>query len=184
MSRIPRRCNNNNNKTALSPSKQKPVNNTKVNNNKKHRANRSPSLEDSDSNLNSVPDGNGSETVPKTPAGCIAARIRSYSALRRSQWKKNGQVCSDGDKENTPCFPANTMSPLEEISNSLMETEVENNSDLTSDVESDEDVLWKMSRRDIGEKEDTIAHAKVGKTLSKEKYIITFKIKLNTCCFA
>lgn len=183
MSRIPRRCNNNNNnKTALSPSKQKPANNTKVNNNKKHRAQRSPSSEESDSNLNSVPDGN--ETVPKTPAGCIAARIRSYSALRRSQWKKNGHVCSDGDKESTPCFPANTMSPLQEISNSLMETEVENNSDLTSDVESDEDVLWKMSRRDIGEKEDTIAHAKVGKTLSKEKYIITVKIKLNTCCFA
>ncbi|KAL9964553.1 hypothetical protein ACROYT_G028208 [Oculina patagonica] len=163
VSRIPRRCNNNNNngnnKTALSPANKKLVKNTKENdNNQNHRAHRSPSLEKSVSDLNAVPVG--SETVPKTPAGCIAARIRSYSALRRSQWKKNGQVCSAGEKENIACSPANTTSPLKEISHSLLAMEQDNNSELNSDVESDEDVLWKMSRKHLDGKEDTIPHAK------------------------
>ena len=162
VSRLPRRCTNNTNnknKTALSTSKKSDKNNAKDSDN-----NRSPSLEKSVSYLNAVPDGN--ETIPKTPAGCIAARIRSYSALRRSQWKKSkkSKDCSDGNKENACCSPPNTTSPLGETGCGLMTTEVENNSDLSSENESDEDILWKMSRRHCNEKED-MAPAKVSEIL-------------------
>lgn len=148
VSRLPRRCannDNNKNKTALSTSNKSDMNNAKDNDN-----NRSLSLEKS-VNLNAVSDGN--ETVPKTPAGCIAARIRSYSALRCSQWKKKSKDCSDSNKENACCSPANT-SPLGETGCGPMTMEVENNSDLSSEVESDEDILWKMNRRHSDEKED------------------------------
>lgn len=159
LSRIPRRCGNkNNDQTDLSPSGKKLVNDTKYNdNNKKNITYTSPSLEKSVSNSNSVPDGN--EMVPKTP-GCIAARIRSYSALRHSQRKKTGQVCSDEDQENSCCSPINTMSPSGEISHNQI-VENNNNSELISDVESDEDILWKMSKRHIDKNEDMIPHAKV-----------------------
>ena len=156
LSRIPRRCANNNkneHKTTSSPS-----NNSDKNDAKDNDDQRSPSLEKS-VNLNDVFDGK--EIIPTTPAGCIAARIRSYSALRRSQWKKNGKDCSsDSNKENTCCSPAKTMSLLEETDCDPMSTEVENNSDLSSENESDEDILWKMSRRHCSEKED-MSHAKV-----------------------
>ncbi|KAJ7390326.1 hypothetical protein OS493_026202 [Desmophyllum pertusum] len=76
----------------LEPPSKKHMNNTKEIDN-----NRSPSLEKSVSDLTAIPNDNG--TVLKTPAGCIAARIRSYSALRRSQWKKNDKVGID--RENT-----------------------------------------------------------------------------------
>lgn len=52
------------------------------------------------------------------------------------------------------------MSPLEESGCGPLSTEMENNSDLSSENESDEDVLWKMSRRHCSEEED-MAHAKV-----------------------
>lgn len=177
VSRIPKRCSNNNkdnNKTDLSPSKKLVYNQKDNDNSQKNITYRSPSLEKSVSNLNSVPDGN--ETVPKTPAGCIAARIRSYSALRRSQRKTKGQVCSDEDKENLCCSPTNTMSTSGEIShNQITGTEVENsnNSELISDVESDEDILWKMSKRHIDKNEDMIPHAKVSEIYVKYT-IITF----------
>ena len=162
VSRIPRRCANKNKHTTASPS-----NNSDKNNAKDHDDHRSPSLEKS-VNLNDVPEGK--ETVPPTPAGCIAARIRSYSALRRSQQKKKGKDCgSDSNKENTLCSPAKTLSPLEETGHDPMSTEVENNSDL-SENESDEDILWKMTRRHCSGKED-MAHTKVSKIgNSKHKY--------------
>ena len=131
MSRIPRRCankNKNQDKTTSSPS-----NNSDKNNAKDNDYNRSPSLEES-VNLNALSDG--IETIPKTPAGCIAARIRSYSALRRSQWKKRSKDCSgDSNKENACCSPAKNMSPLEETGCGPLSTEVENNSDLSSEYE-------------------------------------------------
>lgn len=166
VSRIPRRCANNNKneyKTTSSPS-----NNSDKNDAKDNDDQRSPSLEKS-VNLNDVSDGK--EIIPTTPAGCIAARIRSYSALRRSQWKKNGKDCSsDSNKENTCCSPAKTMSLLEETDCDPMSTEVENNSDLSSENESDEDILWKMSRRHCSEKED-VSHAKLDdKSSYKTKY--------------
>ena len=52
------------------------------------------------------------------------------------------------------------MSLLEETDCDPMSTEVENNSDLSSENESDEDILWKMSRRHCSEKED-MSDAKV-----------------------
>jgi len=151
VSRIPRKCaykNRNQDKTS-SPS------------NKSHKGNakdshdiRTPSLEKS-GNLNAVTDG--SEAIPKTPAGCIAARIRSYSALRRSQRKKKSNDCSsDSNKENTCCSPAKTRSPLDETDCVPMSTEVENISDLSSENESDEDILWKMSRRQCNQEEDML----------------------------
>jgi len=166
-SRIPRRCANNSknkDKTTLSPS-----NNSDENDAKDKENSQSPSLEKS-INLNAAV-SDSSETVPKTPAGCIAARIRSYSALRRSQWKKKTNNCSsDSNKENACCSPAKTMSPLEETGCGLLSTEMENNSDLSSENESDEDVLWKMSRRHCNEEED-MAHAKSDdKSSYKNKY--------------
>ena len=151
MSRIPRRCaNNNKNKDETTSS---PSNTSYKNNAKDNDVNRSPSLEKS-VNLN-VPDSN--ETIPTTP-GCIAARIRSYSALRRSQCKRKTNNCStDSNKENACCSPPKTMSPLEETG---CGPEVVNNSDLSSESESDEDILWKMSRRNFNQEED-MAHAKV-----------------------
>lgn len=164
VSRLPRRCannNNNKNKTALSTSNKSDMNNAKDNDN-----NRSLSLEKNVSYLNAVPDSN--ETVPKTPVGCIAARIRSYSALRRSQWKRKSKDCSDSNKENVCCSPANT-SPLGETGCGPMTTEVENNSDLSSEVESDEDILWKMNRRHSDEKED-MAPTKVSEFRKAHNY--------------
>ena len=158
VSRIPRRCaknDKNKHKTTSSPSNNSDKNETKDNDD-----HQSPSLEKS-GNLNDVPEGK--ETIPKTPAGCIAARIRSYSALRCSQRKKKGKDCSsDINKENALCSPAKTMSLLEETGCDPMSTEVENNSDLSSENESDDDILWKMSRTHCSEKED-MAHAKVSK---------------------
>lgn len=153
VSRIPRRYANKNKHTTASPS-----NNSDKNNAKDHDDHRSPSLEKS-VNLNDVPEGK--ETIPTTPAGCIAARIRSYSALRHSQRKKKGKDCrSDSNKENTLCSPAKTLTPLEETGHYPMSTEVENNSDLSSENESDDDILWKMSRTHCSEKGD-MAHVKV-----------------------
>ena len=166
MSRIPRRCankNKNQDKTTSSP-----LNNSDKNNAKDNDYNRSPSLEES-VNLNALSDG--IETIPKTPAGCIAARIRSYSALRRSQWKKRSKDCSgDSNKENACCSPAKNMSPLEETGCGPVSAEVENNSDLSSEYESDEDILWKMSRRHCNEEEKDIAHAKVSEIRKANNY--------------
>ena len=76
------------------------------------------------------------EVISKTPAGCIAARIRSYSALRRSQCKKNNRewhYASDTVNGKSPL-----TSPLEEVSfNSRVREEGH---------DSDEDILWRMSR--------------------------------------
>lgn len=76
------------------------------------------------------------EEISKTPAGCIAARIRSYSALRRSQCKKNNRewhYASDTVNGKSPL-----TSPLEEVSfNSRVREEGH---------DSDEDILWRMSR--------------------------------------
>lgn len=116
--------------------------------------------------MNDVSDGK--ETIPTTPADCIAARIRSYSALRRSQWKKGKDCSSDCNKENALCSPAKTMSPLEETGCGPISTEVENNSDFSSENESDEDILWKMSRRQCDEKDD-MTYAKVSE-IRKEYY--------------
>ena len=163
VSRIPRRYANNNknkHKTTSSPSNNRDKNDAKDNDD-----HRSPSLEKS-VHLTDVSDGK--ETIPPTPAGCIAARIRSYSALRRSQWRKKGKDCSsDNNKENTCCSPAKTMSPSEESACDPMLTEVENtcSSDLSSENESDEDILWKMSRRHCSEKEDVV-HTKVSEITS------------------
>lgn len=155
-SKIPRPhvSHNNDQKAAKSQS------NNDVENSIKESDKRSPSSEESESDLYVIPDANG--TVPKTPAGCIAARIRSYSALRRSQWKKKDGASSNVDKENTSCSPISTRarSPLGEA----MEEEKEKESDLTSDMESDDDILWKMSRYN-GQKEDTMPHAKVSEIL-------------------
>lgn len=164
VSRIPRRCANKNKHTTTSPS-----NNSDKNDAKDNDDHRSPSLEKS-VNLNDVPACK--ETIPTTPAGCIAARIRSYSALCRSQRrkKKSKDCSSDSNKENTLCSPAKTMSPVEETGHDPMSTEVENNSDLSSENESDEDILWKMTRRHCSEMED-MAHTKVSKIgNSKNKY--------------
>ena len=151
-SRIPRKCankNRNQDKTS-SPSNKSDKDNAKDSHNIK-----SPSLEKS-GNLNAATDG--SEAIPKTPAGCIAARIRSYSALRRSQWKKKSNDCSsDSNKENACCSPAKTRSPLEDTDCVPMSTEVENISDLSSENESDEDILWKMSRRQCNQGEDMVS---------------------------
>lgn len=76
------------------------------------------------------------EVISKTPAGCIAARIRSYSALRRRQCKKNNRewhYASDTVNGKSPLTSA-----LEEVSfNSRVREEGH---------DSDEDILWRMSR--------------------------------------
>lgn len=177
MSRIPRRCTNHNknkDKTTSSPS-----NNRDKSNEKDNDSNRSPSSEKS-VNLNDVPDGN--ETIPTTPAGCIAARIRSYSALRRSQRKKKTNNCSysESSKENTSCSPVKTMSPLGETGCGPVSVELENSPDLSLENESDEDVLWKMSRRHCSEESEDMAHANV--SVIREARI-TVKIADEVFCF-
>lgn len=77
----------------------------------------------------------------KTPANCIAARIRSYSALRQSQWRKN----NIGRSVNSV---ANARSPLEEISFNPKVMEIES--------DDDEDVLWKMSQQSSSEGKDDV----------------------------
>ena len=85
----------------------------------------------------------------KAPADCIASRIRSLSALRRSQWRKNnkGHRKSTCNNENPSTSPVNERSPLGEVSFNPTAMEIDTNSD--------EDILWKMSRhRSPGEKGD------------------------------
>ena len=97
--------------------------------------------------LNPTHDGN--ETIDKTPADCIAARIRSFSALRRSQWRKNnkGRSISTCNNENPSTSPVDGRSPLGEVSFNPTAMEI--------DTGSDEDILWKMSRHcSPGEKGD------------------------------
>ena len=112
-------------------------------------------MEKNASPLNTAPDSN--ETIPKTPAGCIAARIRSYSALRRSQWKKKkNQELSVSDKESA-MPPSNTRSPLGEVSF--------NPKTMEGDTDSDEDILWKMSRRQSAREKENVQDSNVGKIL-------------------
>ena len=93
------------------------------------------------------PTHNGNETIAKTPADCIAARIRSFSALRRSQWRKNNKGCSISNNENPRTPPIDARSPLAEVSSNPTAMEI--------DADSDEDILWKMSTYcSPGEKED------------------------------
>lgn len=75
----------------------------------------------------------------KTPANCVAARIRSYSALRQSQWRKN----NIGRSVNSV---ANVRSPLEEVSFNPKVREIES--------DDDEDALWKMSQQSSSEAKD------------------------------
>lgn len=150
---------NNNKKTAKSQP------NREVVNNENHAGKGSPSLEKNDG----VPDDNIVD--PKTPAGCIAARIKSYSAFRRSQ-KKN-QVRSDVDKENASCSPvdlAAVTSLPEEVSPSSITKGEEKESELNSDPESDEDILWRISRSCNVQKEDSMPDSKVSK-----KYLTIIK---------
>ena len=112
-------------------------------------------MEKNASPLNTAPDSSG--TIPKTPAGCIAARIRSYSALRRSQWKKKkNQELSVSDKESA-MPPSNTRSPLGEVSF--------NPRTMEGDTDSDEDILWKMSRRQSAREKENVQDSNVGKIL-------------------
>ena len=105
----------------------------------KENDNESQVVEESTCYKNASPNGN--ETIPKTPAGCVAARIRSYSALRRSQWKKNNKgQHSVNDNENVS---SPVRSPLEEVSF--------NPRAMKESHESDEDILWKMSRHQMSE---------------------------------
>ena len=83
-----------------------------------------------------------------TPANCIAARIRSYSALRQSQWRKN----NIGRSVNSV---ANARSPLEEISFNPKVMEIES--------DDDEDVLWKMSQQSSSEGKDDVDEPMVSK---------------------
>lgn len=141
---------NNNKKTAKSQP------NREVVNSENHAGKGSPSLEKNDG----VPDDNIVD--PKTPAGCIAARIKSYSAFRRSQ-KKN-QVRSDVDKENASCSPvdpAAVTSLPEEVSPSSITTGEEKESELNS--ESDKDILWRISRSCNVQKEDSTPDSDVSK---------------------
>lgn len=138
--------------------------NKDVVNNGNYAEKRSPSLEKNDG----VPDGNVVD--PKTPADCIAARIKSYSAFRRSQ-KKN-KVRSDVDKENASCSPVDptvTSLPQEVSPTSAMDEEKE--SELNFNTDSDEDILWRMSRGCNVQKEDTTPHYKsVDQSSYKAKY--------------
>ena len=112
-------------------------------------------MEKNASPLNTAPDSNG--TIPKTPAGCIAARIRSYSALRRSQWKKKkNQELRVSDKESA-MSPSNTRSPLGEVSF--------NPRTMEGDTDSDEDILWKMSRRQSAREKENVQDSNVGRIL-------------------
>lgn len=151
---------NNNKKTAKSQP------NREVVNSENHAGKGSPSLEKNDG----VPDDNIVD--PKTPAGCIAARIKSYSAFRRSQ-KKN-QVRSDVDKENASCSPvdpAAVTSLPEEVSPSSITMGEEKESELNSDPERDEDILWRISRSCNVQKEDSTPDSKSADQSSyKEKY--------------
>ena len=145
---------NNNKKTAKSQP------NREVVNSENHAGKGSPSLEKNDG----VPDDNIVD--PKTPSGCIAARIKSYSAFRRSQ-KKN-QVRSDVDKENVSCSPvdpAAVTSLPEEVSPSSITMGEEKESELNSDPESDEDILWRISRSCNVQKEDSTPDSKVSKNI-------------------
>ena len=145
---------NNNKKTAKSQP------NREVVNSENHAGKGSPSLEKNDG----VPDDNIVD--PKTPSGCIAARIKSYSAFRRSQ-KKN-QVRSDVDKENVSCSPvdpAAVTSLPEEVSPSSTTIGEEKELELNSDPESDEDILWRISRSCNVQKEDSTPDSKVSKNI-------------------
>lgn len=148
---------NNNKKTAKSQP------NREVVNSENHAGKGSPSLEKNDG----VPDDNIVD--PKTPAGCIAARIKSYSAFRRSQNKN--QVRSD--KENASCSPvdpAAVASLPKEVSPSSITTGEEKESEFNSDPESDEDILWRISRSCNVQKEDSTPDSKVSK-----KYLMIIK---------
>ena len=115
--------------------------------NKENHNNESQIVEKSTcmSPLNPTHDGN--ETVVKTPAGCIAARIRSYSTVRRSQWRKNNKGRSISNNKNPSTSPVDGRSPLGEVSFNPTAMEI--------DTDSDEDILWKMSRHcSPGEKGD------------------------------
>ena len=90
------------------------------------------------------------DDCPKTPANCIAARIRSYSALRQSQWRKN----NIGQSVNSV---ANARSPLEEISFNPKVMEIES--------DDDEDVLWKMSQQSSSEGKDDVDEPMVSKRI-------------------
>lgn len=90
------------------------------------------------------------DDCPKTPANCIAARIRSYSALRQSQWRKN----NIGRSVNSV---ANARSPLEEISFNPKVMEIES--------DDDEDVLWKMSQQSSSEGKDDVDEPMVSKRI-------------------
>jgi len=118
-------------------------------------------MEKNASPLNTAPDSSG--TIPKTPAGCIAARIRSYSALRRSQWKKKkNQELSVSDKESA-MPPSNTRSPLGEVSF--------NPRTMEGDTDSDEDILWKMSRRQSAQEKENVQDSNSDDEISyKSKY--------------
>ena len=121
-----------------------------------HAEKGSPSLETNDG----VPDDNVAD--PKTPAGCTAARIKSYSAFHHHQ-KKN-QVRSDVDKENAKCSPVDptvVTSLPEEVSPSSITTGEEKESELNSD--SDKDILWRISRSCNVQKEDSTPDSDVSK---------------------
>lgn len=108
---------------------------SKENGNKRHE-----NLGSSMSHVSGICSVEDSEPVTKTPADCMAARIRSYSALRRSQWRKNNNRQTVNRLEN-----AAARSPLEELSCNPRAMEI--------DTDNDEDVLWKMSRQFcLGEK--------------------------------
>ena len=108
---------------------------SKENGNKRHE-----NLGSSMSHVSGICSVEDSEPVTKTPADCMAARIRSYSALRCSQWRKNNNRQTVNRLEN-----AAARSPLEELSCNPRAMEI--------DTDNDEDVLWKMSRQFcLGEK--------------------------------
>lgn len=88
----------------------------------------------------------GGETTTKTPAGYVAARLRSYSALRRGQWRKDNRR-SVNNENNPDTSLVEVSSPLGEISFNPRAAE--------TDTDGDEDILWKMSRQHHSvEKED------------------------------
>ena len=94
------------------------------------------------------------EAVPKTPSCCNAARIRSYSAFRRSQRKNKSQAyCNLADKGNNSslCY---TRTPLEEISFNSTESTLPNSDEgcnqeqemgHSADDGDDDDIHWKST---------------------------------------
>lgn len=97
----------------------------------------------------------------KTPANCVAARIRSYSALRQSQWRKN----NIGRSVNGV---ANARSPLGEVSVNPKVMEIES--------DDDEDVLWKMSQQNSSEGKDDVDEPMVSKRRLQPVPLLAFSM--------